>query len=59
MRNISEKLFNILTSGSGDITYQQLWHPLFAWQSGTICAFLIEGIMRNLSVNYFKFGPVV
>ena len=30
----------------------------FVQQSGTICEILVEGIMRNNSVNYFEFGPV-
>ena len=33
---------------------------LLVQQSGTICANLVEGIMRNnLLQNYFEFGPVV
>ena len=31
----------------------------FVQCSGTICAILVKGIMRNNSVNYFEFGPVV
>ena len=27
--------------------------------SGTICAIMVEGNMRNNSVKYFEFGPVV
>ena len=30
----------------------------FVQRSGTICAILVEGIMRNNSVNYFEFGRV-
>ena len=30
----------------------------FVQQSGTICAILVEGIMRNNSVKLFEFGPV-
>ena len=37
-----------------NISYLQLWQ----W-SGTICAILVEGVMRNNSVNYFEFGQVV
>ena len=28
-------------------------------QSGTICAIVVEGFMRNNSVNYFEFVQVV
>ena len=31
----------------------------FAQRSRTVCAILVEGIIRNISLNYFKFGPVV
>ena len=31
----------------------------FVQQSETICAILVEGIMRNISVKLFEFGPVV
>ena len=41
-----------------DISYLELWWP-FLHQSGTISAILEEGIMRNNSVNFFEFGPVV
>ena len=27
-------------------------------RSGSICAILVEGIMRNNLWNYFEFGPV-
>ena len=37
-----------------DISYLELWQPFVQW-SGTICANLVEGIMRNNSVNYFEF----
>ena len=33
-----------------DISYLELWWP-FAQPSQTICTFLIEGIMRNISVK--------
>ena len=33
------------------ISYLELWQPL--WWSGTICAILVEGIMRNNSVKLF------
>ena len=42
------KIFLIWSSGSP-----------FVQRRGTICAILLEGIMRNNSVNYFEFGPVV
>ena len=32
-----------------NISYLELWRP-FVWRSGTICAILVEGIMRNYSV---------
>ena len=35
-----------------DISYLELWRPLFL-RSGTICAILVEGIMRNNSVKLF------
>ena len=41
-----------------DNTYLELWQPFFQ-QNGIICAFFVEGIMRNNSVKYFEFGPVV
>ena len=31
----------------------------FVHQSQTVWAVLIEGMMRTISVNYFKFGPVI
>ena len=31
----------------------------FIQQSRTVCAILIEGIMRNISVKLFEFGPLV
>ena len=40
------------------ISYLKLWQP-FVQQSVTICAILVEGIMRNNSVKIFEFGPVV
>ena len=33
-----------------DISYLELW-PTLCWRSGTICAILVEGIMRNISVK--------
>ena len=42
------KIFLIKSSGT-----------TFAWRSGTICAILVKGIMRNNLWNYFEFGPVV
>ena len=42
------KTFVILSSGSP-----------FVQQSATSCAIFVEGIIRNNSVNYFKFGPMV
>ena len=36
-----------------DISYLELWQP-FVQQSGTICAILVEGIMRNNCVKIFK-----
>ena len=37
------------------ISYLKLWQP-FVQQIGTICAFVVEDIMRNNSV---KLGPLV
>ena len=34
------------------ISYLELWQP-FVWPSVTICAILVEGIMRNNSVKLF------
>ena len=31
----------------------------FVWWSRTVCASLIDGIMRNISVQILEFGPVV
>ena len=31
----------------------------FVQHSRTVCAIFVEVIMRNSSVNYFDFGPVV
>ena len=42
------KIFLICSSGA----------PLFG-RSGTICATLVEGIMRNNSVDFFQSGPAV
>ena len=41
-----------------DISYLELMQPFVQW-SRTICAMLVEGIMRNNSVKLFEFGPVV
>ena len=41
------KIFLIWSSGSP-----------FVQRSGTICAILVEGIMRIILWNYFEFGPV-
>ena len=41
-----------------DISYLELWQ-LFRSRSRTICAILVEGIMRNNSVKLFEFGPEV
>ena len=41
-----------------DISNLELWQPLFQ-RSKTICAILVEGIMRNNSMKLFEFGPVV
>ena len=30
----------------------------FVLRSVTICAILVEGIMGNIHVNYFKFKPI-
>ena len=49
MRNNSLKLFRIMTSGSG---VNVIKRPFVQW-SGTICAILVEGIMRNNSVKLF------
>ena len=29
----------------------------FVQRSGTVCAILVEGIVRNISVKLFEFGP--
>ena len=31
----------------------------FVQQSESVCAILVEDIMKNNSVEYFEFGPVV
>ena len=41
-----------------DISIQSSGDP-FIQRSGTICAVLVEGIIRNNSVKSFEFGPVV
>ena len=41
-----------------DISYLELWCP-FIWPSETKCAILVDCIMRNNSVKFFEFGPVV
>ena len=41
-----------------DISNLELWQPVFRWIK-TICANLVEGIMRNISVKLFEFRPVV
>ena len=41
-----------------DISYLELWRHCFK-QSGTICVILVEGSMRNDSVNYLELGQVV
>ena len=41
-----------------EISYLELWQP-FCSESRTICAILVEGIIRNISVKYFAIGPVV
>ena len=43
--------FNVVLIWISDSTFVQL--------SVIICAFLLEGIQRNDSVNYFEFGSVV
>ena len=35
-----------------DISYLELWQPFVLW-SGTLCAILVEGILRNNSVKLF------
>ena len=35
-----------------NIVYLALWQPFVQW-TRTICAFLVEGIMRNDSVKLF------
>ena len=41
-----------------DFSNMKLWQH-FVQHSGIFCATLIEGIMRNNSVKYFEFGPVL
>ena len=36
-----------------DISYLELWRPS-VWRRGTICAVLVEGIIRNNSVFIFR-----
>ena len=38
-----------------DISYLELWQPFCSVE----CAILVEGFIRNNSVKYFEFGPVV
>ena len=45
---MSLNTFHILSSGSP-----------FVRRSGTFCAILVKGFMRNNSVELFEFGPVV
>ena len=51
----SDQLFRICRL---KIFYLELWRPFFQ-PSGTICASLVEGILRNNSVIHFEYGPVV
>ena len=41
-----------------DTSYLELMQPFFLC-SGTICAILVVGIMRNISVKLFEFGLVL
>ena len=43
-----------------DISYLELWWPgpFVQWREH-ICAVLNQGIIRNISMNYIEFGPVV
>ena len=41
-----------------NVSYLELLHP-FLQRSITICAILVEGIMRNNSVRLFEFGSVI
>ena len=40
------------------ISYLELWQPFCSMEQNYLC-FLVEGEMRNNSVNHFEFGPVV
>ena len=42
-----------------DIPDLVLWQPFCSAEPNNICAILVEGILRNNSVNLFEFGPVV
>ena len=56
MRTISVKLFDfgpvVQEISFEDISYLELCQPLFLW-SKTICAILVEGMVRNISVKLF------
>ena len=64
MKNISIKLFWIWIGGSrGDVIKRYfLSSALVATLLSRVepfCAILVEGIMRNISVKLFEFGPAV
>ena len=40
-----------------DISYLKLWQPFVQW-TGTICAILEEGIMRNNPVKLFRIWSI-
>ena len=56
MGNIHVKLYEIWTSGSGDvlkdISYMELWQPFCSVEQNH-CAISVECIMRNDSVIFF------
>ena len=53
MRNISVKFGPVFKKMSlKDISHLELCDP-FIWPSKTLCAILVEAIMRNISVKLF------
>ena len=57
MGNIHVKLYGIWTSGSkGDVVYRHFLSRAdspFVQQTQIICAILVKGIMRNITVKLF------
>ena len=64
MGNSCTKILRILASGSREVDVSKVFYIFSAgvrfvqWRK-TICAILVEGIISNISINYFEFGLVV